>query len=80
MWVENRANKSIVNMDWVSSIEIFYNSDEDEGEFIHKSTYLFEIRAYEKGSEGWFCFGKFETIKEVEQEFKKIKLKLNAIQ
>ena len=81
MWVE-RKDGSIVNMDWVDAIEVFDKSGDED---IHDSSYnvrhmAFEIRAYEKGSEGWFEFGEFETAEEAEQELRKIKLELNSKQ
>lgn len=77
MWIE-RKDGSIVNLDWVESIEIFNG---DESCDVHNSSYddpkePFEIRAYVKGTDSWFDFGAFDTKEEAVQELKKIRSKI----
>ena len=57
MWIE-QPNGAIANMDWVSAIEVYYEKNIESP---------WQIRAYAKGSEGWYDFGVFATKEEAEE-------------
>lgn len=65
MWLET-PNNTLVNMDWILSLEIICTYDT-------KSIAPYHIRAYIKNDDSWVDFGRYETWKEANQEYQRLK-------